>query len=221
MEISPIAHYHSEFKEKFGIPRQSGIIPDLKGTIVFEPSFRNPEYIRGLDGFDYIWLIWGFSTNKHQAVGSTVRPPRLGGNRRIGVFASRSPYRPTPIGLSSVKLEMIEYQSPHGNILHVRGGDLQDGTPIYDIKPYLEFTDSHSNIRNGYVDSIEWELLDVTFSEKAYQKYNEEKREEITRILEQNPRPHYQDNSEKEYKMQLGEEEIHFVIKGNVCLVLE
>ena len=221
MQIEPIAHYHCDFKEKFGIPRQSGIIPDIKGTIVFEPQFRDPEYLRGLDGFDYLWLIWGFSVNRHPSSGSTVRPPRLGGNRRIGVFASRSPYRPTPLGLSSVKLEFIEPTTATGNVLHVKGGDLLDNTPIYDIKPYLEFTDSHIHIKNGYVDTVEWELLEVRFSEKAYEKYSEEKRNEIARILEQDPRPHYQETPGKVYKMRFGEQEIHFTISGKECNIIE
>lgn len=221
MHITPIAHYHCDFREKFGIPRQSGIIPDIKGTIVFEPTFRNPEYVRGLDGFDYIWLIWGFSSNRRPSKGSTVRPPRLGGNRRIGVFASRSPYRPTPLGLSSVRLEFIESTLTTGIVLHVKGGDLQDKTPIYDIKPYFEFTDSHTNIRNGYVDTVGWELLNVKFSDKACQKYNSEQREKITKILEQDPRPHYHENPEKVYKMRLWNQEIQFTISGKECNIIE
>ena len=221
IQIHPIAHFQSDFKEKFGIPRQSCLIPEIDGTIIFEPAYRNPDYLRALDGFDYIWLIWGFSANKHEVSGSTVRPPRLGGNRRVGIFATRSPYRPNPIGLSSVKIHKIEQTSSYGNVIHVKGGDLLDGSPIYDIKPYIEFTDSHNNIRNGYVDTIDWNLLEVKFSVFANQKYNNSEKAYITKILEQDPRPHYHDNPEKVYKWSFKNYEVHFIIKDKECIVLE
>ncbi len=221
MEIHPIAHFHSDFNEKFGIPRQSCLIPEIDGTIIFTPAYRDPDYLRELEGFDYLWLIWGFSSNKHMVRGSTVRPPRLGGNRRVGIFASRSPYRPNPLGLSSVKIQKIEQTSNNGIVIHVKGGDLQNGTPIYDIKPYLEFTDSHTNIRNGYVDTEEWKKLEVIFSAEATQKYNSAEKVYISNILEQDPRPHYHNDPEKTYKMNLKNKEIHFMIKDGVCMVIE
>ncbi|MFR1111371.1 MAG: tRNA (N6-threonylcarbamoyladenosine(37)-N6)-methyltransferase TrmO, partial [Anaerotruncus colihominis] len=145
-----IAHIHSDFPTKFGIPRQSGLIHELKAAVVFEPEYRNPDALRGLEGYTYIWLIWQFSETARQGWSPTVRPPRLGGNTRMGVFASRSPFRPNPIGLSSVRLERIELQSPFGPILHVAGADLMDNTPIYDIKPYLPYVDSHPDAAGGF-----------------------------------------------------------------------
>ncbi len=174
MFIEPIARFRSPFKTKFGIPRQAGLVPELKGQIVFEPGFRSFDAVRGLEGFDYIWLIWGFSGNKAQrpesAFQATVRPPRLGGNERIGVFASRSPFRPNGLGLSSVRIESIEYDTkdpdgkPVGPVIHVLGADLMDGTPIYDIKPYVTYADSHPDASSGFVDDKEWEPLKVVFA---------------------------------------------------------
>lgn len=220
MLITPIATYHCIFTSKFGIPRQSGLIKDIHGQIVFEKDFRNPEFVRGLTDYDYLWLIWGFSENKHKISGSTVRPPRLGGNKRMGVFATRSPYRPNPLGLSSVRIDSVISQKDKGTIINVSGGDLMDGTPIYDIKPYLEFTDSHTNISNGFVDTIEWKKLDVIFENEAYQRYNECKRHLIRQILQEDPRPQYHDDTEKIYKLTLGDEDIQFKIIDTQCVVL-
>lgn len=220
MNLTTIAIFHSVFKSKFGIPRQSGIIPDLTGQIVFEPAYRNEEFTRGLDAYDFIWIIWGFSANRHQSVGTTVRPPRLGGNKRVGVFATRSPYRPNPIGLSSVRIHSFDYTQDKGIAINVQGADLLDGTPIYDIKPYIEFTDAHTNIRNGFVDKEEWKLLKVLFTKEALQRYNPEQQRLIQQILQQDPRPQYHDDPSRVYGISLNNEDIHFKIKGNECLVL-
>ena len=174
MFIEPVARFRSPFKTKFGIPRQAGLVPKLKGKIVFEPGFRCADAVRGLEGFDYIWLIWGFSGNKAQRpetpFQATVRPPRLGGNERIGVFASRSPFRPNGLGLSSVRIESIEYDAKDpdgktvGPVINVLGADLMDGTPIYDIKPYVTYADSHPDASSGFVDDKEWKPLKVVFA---------------------------------------------------------
>ncbi len=220
MEIHPIAYYHSIFTSNFGIPRQSGIIPDLKGQIVFEPEYRNDNYIRGLEEYDYLWLIWEFSANKHKAVGATVRPPRLGGNKRMGVFATRSPYRPNPLGLSSVKIHSFEHSASYGTVIHVLGGDLKANTPIYDIKPYIEFTDSHINVNNGFIDTNQWQTLSVRFTDEALSKYSADLQHIINEVLRNNPRPQYQDDKDKIYTITLGDENIHFKIVENDCYVL-
>ena len=221
MILKPIAYYKSELNNKFGVPRQSGIITELQGQIVFEPEYKNQNYIRGLEEFDFMWLIWGFSDNRHKLSGSTVRPPRLGGNRRVGVFASRSPYRPNPIGLSSVKINFFENTKNNGIIIHVLGADLINETPIFDIKPYLEFTDSHTHIRNGYVDSTTWPILKIVFSNIANTKYTNEEKNLITKILEQDPRPHYHDDPSKTYTMSIGNNDIHFKIEGDCCYIID
>ena len=163
MTISPIAHFHSPLTSKFGIPRQSGIADSLHGTIVFTPEYRNADALRGLEGFDFLWILWGFSENIHSAKHATVRPPRLGGNTRIGVFATRSPFRPNNIGLSSVRIADIQIATPDGPVIEVVGADLMDGTPIYDIKPYLPEFDSHPEAKAGFVNSNEWQPLEVKF----------------------------------------------------------
>ena len=161
MVISPIAYIHTEFSEKFGVPRQSGLACSLRGTIVFEPEYRNTEAVRGLDGFSHIWLIWGFSANRHNDWQSTVRPPRMGGNERMGVFATRSPYRPNQIGLSCVEIDHVDMECTDAPKIYVRGADLMDGTPIYDIKPYIEYADSHPEAVCGYVDNLQERRLEV------------------------------------------------------------
>lgn len=150
MEIEKIATFHSPFGSKFGIPKQSGIVPELRGEIVLEKAYRNPDALRGIEDFDYLWLVWGFSANRHAPTSLTVRPPRLGGNERVGVFASRSPFRPNGLGLSSVRLDRVEWDTPRGPVLHVLGADLMDGTPVYDIKPYVTYADSHPEARSGF-----------------------------------------------------------------------
>ena len=167
MKLSPIAYIHTEFSEKFGVPRQSGLAGSLCGTVVFEPGYRSPEALRGLDGFSHLWLIWGFSANRHGEWQPTVRPPRLGGNERMGVFATRSPYRPNPLGLSCVEIERIDMDAA---TIYVRGADLMDGTPIYDIKPYIRYADSRPDAVCGYVDRLEERHLDVMLPESEKSK---------------------------------------------------
>ena len=216
-----IAKIHSEFPTKFGIPRQSGIIESLKGTIVFEPEYRNPEAVRGLEEFSHIWLIWEFSEAKRDTWSPTVRPPRLGGNVRKGVFATRSPFRPNPIGLSSVKLEKIEMDPRLGPVLHVSGADLMDGTPIYDIKPYIVYTDSHPEAVSGFADKPAEYLLEVDFPEKLLQQVPEAQRESLLAVLAHDPRPQYQDDPERVYGMAFGELEVKFKVKELLLTVID
>ena len=166
MNIHPIAYFRSPFSSKFGIPKQSGLVEELEGRIVFAPEYRNADYIRGLQGFDYIWLIWEFSDNRHPSKSPVVRPPVLGGNERVGVFATRSPFRPNALGLSSVRIQRIELDSTSGPVIHVLGADLMDGTPIYDIKPYIVYADCHPDARSGFVDSRSWPKLEVVIPEE-------------------------------------------------------
>jgi len=221
MEITPIATFHSPFKEKFGIPRQSGIVSGLEGSIVLEPQFRNLDSVRGLDEFDYIWLIWEFSANKHSATSPTVRPPRLGGNTRIGVFASRSPYRYNRLGLSAVKLEQVELNTLQGPVIHVSGADLMDGTPIYDIKPYVAYADAYPEARSGFVDNNEWQLLDVEIADEVARHFSPHQLEALRHTLSLDPRPHYHDDKTKVYGMRFADYDIHFIVDGNKLKVIE
>ena len=216
-----IAYIYTEFPTKFGIPRQSGIIETLRGTIVFEPEYRNPDAVRGLEEFSHLWLIWEFSEAKRDTWSPTVRPPRLGGNTRKGVFATRSPFRPNPIGLSSVKLEKIEMNPKLGPVLHVAGADLMDGTPIYDIKPYIVYTDSHPEAVSGFAEKPAEYLLDVDFLEDLLQKVPENQRENLTEVLAHDPRPQYQDDPERIYGMAFGNLEVKFQVDGKHLTVLE
>ena len=219
--LQVIAHIHTEFPTKFGIPRQSGIIESLRGTIVFEPEYRNPEAVRGLEDFSHIWLIWKFSEAVRDSWSPTVRPPRLGGNVRKGVFATRSPFRPNPIGLSSVKLEKVEIDPKLGPVLHVSGADLMDGTPIYDIKPYIAYTDSHPEAISGFASKPAEYLLEVDFPEELLQKVPEDQRESLIAVLAHDPRPQYQDDPERVYGMAFGNLEIKFKVKNLQLIVLE
>ncbi|MBR5118548.1 MAG: tRNA (N6-threonylcarbamoyladenosine(37)-N6)-methyltransferase TrmO [Muribaculaceae bacterium] len=221
MEITPIATFHSPFKEKFGIPRQSGIVSALEGTIVFEPQFRNPDSVRELDEFDYIWLIWEFSANKHAATSPTVRPPRLGGNTRIGVFATRSPYRHNRLGLSAVKLERVEFNTPQGPVIHVSGADLMDGTPIYDIKPYIAYADAYPEARCGFVDKNDWQQLDVEIPDEVAQHFTPQQLEALRHTLALDPRPHYHDDPTKVYGMRFAHYNIHFSVDGKKLKVID
>ena len=221
MEIKPIAFFKSPFAEKFGIPRQAGLSPSVKGSIVFEPEYRNQEAVRGLEGFDYIWLIWGFSANKPRTAPadktrfqSTVRPPRLGGNERVGVFASRSPFRPNSLGLSAVKVESIG----EGPVIHVLGADLMAGTPIYDIKPYVTYADSHPDARSGFVDGSRWELLEGLFPVDRFTVGLDI--EALREVLAQEPRPRYQEDPEKVYGMDFGGFQVHFRVEEGIVHVL-
>ena len=211
MELRPIAHIRNSFKEKFGIPRQSGL-SDIISEIVFEKEFRDANALRGLEGFSHIWLIWGFSANKDESsFRPTVRPPRLGGNERAGVFATRSPFRPNPIGLSSVALEDI-LQTEEGPVLKIRGADLMDGTPIYDIKPYLREFDCHPDARSGFVDDREFETLEVVFPQELLDKIPEQDRMALVQALKQDPRPQYQDDPDRVYGMLFGNQNIRFSV---------
>ncbi|MCR4848571.1 MAG: tRNA (N6-threonylcarbamoyladenosine(37)-N6)-methyltransferase TrmO [Bacteroidales bacterium] len=221
MILQVIAHIHTEFPTKFGIPRQSGIIESLQGTIVFEPEYRNPEAVRGLEEFSHLWLIWEFSEAKRESWSPTVRPPRLGGNVRKGVFATRSPFRPNPIGLSSVKLEKAEIDPKLGPVLHVSGADLMNGTPIYDIKPYIVYTDSHPDAVSGFADKPAEYLLDVDFPEELLAQVPETQRESLIAVLTHDPRPQYQDDPERVYGMAFGNLEIKFKVDGMQLIVLE
>ena len=208
MTLEPIAFFTSPFASKFGIPRQSGLVPDLKGEIHFTEKYRRSEAVRGLEGFDYVWLIWEFSANRRDpdaAWQPTVRPPRLGGNARLGVFATRSPFRPNPLGLSSVRIGRIDYDCADAPVIHVLGADLMDGTPIYDIKPYIPYADSHPEASGGFTDSDEWVPMKVlipdTIRTDLEIRLGEEGLETLTGILALDPRPRYQDNPGRIYGM--------------------
>ena len=216
-----IAHIHTEFPTKFGIPRQSGIIETLHGTVIFEPEYRNAEAVRGLDEFSHLWLLWEFSEAKRDTWSPTVRPPRLGGNVRKGVFATRSPFRPNPIGLSSVQLEKIEMDAKLGPVLHVSGADLMDGTPIYDIKPYITYTDSHPEAVCGFAGKPAEYLLEVVFPEELRLGIPEKQQESLTAILAHDPRPQYQDDPNRVYGIAFGDYEVKFRVDGDKVIVME
>lgn len=219
--MKTIARIHNDFSEKFGIPRQSGIIPSLKATIVFEPEFRNADAVRGLEKFSHIWLLWEFSEAVRSEWSPTVRPPRLGGNQRMGVFATRSPFRPNPIGLSCVKLEEIIFKGENAPVLCVSGADLLDGTPIYDIKPYLPYTDSHPEATGGFTDEISKKPLEVNCPETLMNLIPHQHRQAITDILAQDPRPSYQHDPERIYGMEYAEIEIRFSVNGNILTITD
>lgn len=223
MEIKPVADYHGPLTTKFGIPRQSGLI-DLPGEIVFRPAFRSPDAVRGLEGFDRIWLIWEFSDNPDaKTFQATVRPPRLGGNTALGVFATRSPFRPNRLGLSCVELVRID---PEGPILHVKGADLMDGTPIYDIKPYVPYADAFPEARGGFTDTAAWEPLQVDFSPAALEVLAAQPDPDVLRtrleqVLAQDPRPRFHHDPDRLYGMPFGPFDIRFQVKGKVLSVVE
>lgn len=217
--IQTIARIRSDFPDKFGIPRQSGLLKDLKSWVVFEPEFRNEEALRGIEGFSHLWLVWIFSENIREKFKATVRPPRLGGNRRMGIFATRSSYRPNPIALSAVKLEGIE-KSSGGIALVVSGADLMDGTPIVDIKPYLPYADSIPDATGGFTDKLKVKWLKVDFPREELEKIPEEKRSALIRILASDPRPAYQKDSGRVYGFQFSRHEIKFKVDGGTLRVL-
>lgn len=221
LTLRPIARIHTDFSTKFGVPRQSGLCPALTAQIVFEEEYRRAEAVRGLEQFSHIWLIWGFSRSVREEWSPTVRPPRLGGNRRIGVFATRSPNRPNALALSSVKLEKIETETPLGPVLTVSGADLTDGTPIYDIKPYLPFTDSHPDAAGGYTDYTRAHALNVTFADRVLDKVPPEKREALFQILAQDPRPSYQDDPERIYGVEFAGQDVRFRVSGGALTVID
>lgn len=221
MEIAPIAHIRSDFKEKFGIPRQSGLVPSLRAEVVFAPPYRVPEALRGLEGFSHIWLIWEFSQARREAWSPTVRPPRLGGSRRMGVFATRSPFRPNALGLSVVRLEAVEPDTPRGPVLHVSGADLLDGTPIYDVKPYLPYADAIPEASGGFTDRTPRSLLAVECPPALLERVPPEKREALLAVLAQDPRPSYQDDPDRAYGMAFAELEVRFTVEGGKLRVVE
>ncbi len=221
LSLKIIARIRTDFPTKFGIPRQSGLVESLKGVIVFEPEYRNPDTLRGLEGFSHIWLIWQFSESLRDNWSATVRPPRLGGNTRAGVFATRSPFRPNPLGLSSVKLDGIEFDPDLGSVLHVSGVDLMDNTPIYDIKPYLPFIDSHPAAVGGFADSFKDYALAVEFPEQWIQLIPEEKREALLGVLANDPRPSYQNDPERIYGFEFLDFDIRFMVRDTVLAVCE
>ncbi|NLZ82889.1 MAG: tRNA (N6-threonylcarbamoyladenosine(37)-N6)-methyltransferase TrmO [Clostridiales bacterium] len=220
-QMKYIGRIHTDFPSKFGIPRQSGLVKSLKGIIVFEEEFRNPDALRGLKGFSHIWIIWEFSKAVRETWSPMVKPPRLGGNTRMGVFATRSPYRPNPIGLSSVKLDSIEIHPDLGPILHVSGADIMDDTPIYDIKPYLSYSDCHPEAMGGYVDNLDEFQLKVNFPDHWIKLIPYDKREALIDTLSHDPRPSYQNDSDRIYGLYFGEFDVRFTVSEDVLTVCE
>lgn len=223
MEMKMIGRIHTDFVTKFGVPRQSGLVPELMGKIVLEPEYRNPDAFRGLEEFSHLWLVWEFSEAVRPEWSPTVRPPRLGGNRRVGVFATRSPFRPNPIGLSCVKLEQIDLRDSRKPVIWVSGVDMMDGTPIYDIKPYLPYADSHPGAKGGFTDGTEVQRVKVEFPEElvAASEISGEKLQALRGVLEQDPRPRYQKDPERIYGMSFGEYEVKFTVQENVLRVVD
>lgn len=218
MEIRPIAYISTDFKEKFGIPRQSGRVPALEGKIVFVPEFRDPEALRGIEDFSHLWLLFDFSEAHRENWSPTVRPPRLGGNKRVGVFASRSPFRPNSIGLSCVKFERVEKTKTDGTVLIVSGVDLLDGTPIYDIKPYLPYADAHPDANGGYGEENRDHRLQVDFPQELLQILPFDKRQAAIDCLADDPRPSYQ-TEPNDYHMLFADFDIHFTVSGDLLTV--
>jgi tRNA-Thr(GGU) m(6)t(6)A37 methyltransferase TsaA len=220
-----IAKIHTDFRTKFGIPRQSGLVKNLKGRIVFEPEFRNAEALRGLEGFSYIWLLWDFSEahRDDKSWSPTVRPPRLGGNQRMGVWATRSPFRPNNIGLSSVRISKIDLHTPEGPVIEVEGVDLMDGTPILDIKPYLPFTDSHPDAKGGFAEeqNKKTEPLGVEIPSDIARLFDTERLEALRGVLAADPRPHYQEAPERTYALEFASYEVKFQVREGKAIVTE
>ena len=221
MEIRPIAHIRTEFPEKFGIPRQSGLAGRLTGKIVFEEEFRNIDAFRGLEDFSHLWLIWEFSANRHTGWQPTVRPPRLGGNTHMGVFATRSPFRPNNLGLSSVKLLGVEQTKEYGTVLHVAGADLMDGTPIFDIKPYIPYGDAHPDAKGGFTDHADDFLLEVHFPDDLLDRLPLNKQSAAIGVLSHDPRPSYQKQADRIYGLAFAGFDIHFKVTEHTLTVLD
>ena len=221
MELKPIAHMRSDFSEKFGIPRQSGLVQELKSSIIFEKEYAIAEAFRGLEEYSHIWIIWGFSKNEGKPWSPTVRPPRLGGNTRRGVFATRSPFRPNGLGLSCVKMDHIEFTSDNGPVLHVSGADLLDGTPIYDIKPYLSITDCHPDAVCGFAAKTASYSLQVEFPEKLAGIFPEEQQKALLGVLAQDPRPSYQHDPKRVYVMGFAGYDVTFRVDGDTLTVCD
>lgn len=221
MNIEPIAYFHSPFHSKFGIPKQSGLVEELEGSIVFCPEYRNADALRGLDEFDYLWLIWGFSANKHAATSLVVRPPLLGGNEKMGVFATRSPFRPNAMGLSSVRISRIETDTTRGPVITVVGADLMDGTPIYDIKPYIPYADSHPEAKGGFTDTHAICRLTVVIPDCFHHLFRQSQLQALYKVLELDPRPHYHKSGQKEYGMPYMDYDVHFTVNDGVLTVTD
>lgn len=221
MNIEPIAYFHSPFHSKFGIPKQSGLVEELEGSIVFCPEYRNADALRGLDEFDYLWLIWGFSANKHAATSLVVRPPLLGGNEKMGVFATRSPFRPNALGLSSVRISRIETDTTRGPVITVVGADLMDGTPIYDIKPYIPYADSHPEAKGGFTDTHAICRLIVEIPDCFHHLFSQSQLQALHKVLELDPRPHYHKSGQKEYGMPYMDYDVHFTVNDGVLTVTD
>ena len=223
MEIKPIAHIRTEFPEKFGVPRQSGLAKGLRGRIIFEPEYRNPDALRGLEGFSHIWLIWEFSANRTARDWQpTVRPPRLGGNTHLGVFATRSPFRPNPLGLSCVEIDGIDLFTEEGPVITVKGADLMDGTPIYDIKPYIRYADSRQQAVCGYVDTLEERSLKVVFPSELSEKIEDTSIiPSLVETLRLDPRPSYHDDPERVYGLSFAGLNVKFRVNGPVLTVVD
>lgn len=219
-EINIIAHIHSDFSSKFGIPRQSGLVDELEATIIFEPEYRNPDALRGIEKYSHLWILWQFSECMGKEWTPTVRPPRLGGNKRMGVFATRSPFRPNPIGLSSVRLLGVDKTEKYGLILRVAGADLLDGTPIYDIKPYLPYVDSHPEASNGFALNEKEGRLSVEFPDELLKKIPSEKQAALIAVLAQDPRPAYQDDPERIYGIEFAGFDVRFTVSQSALKVI-
>lgn len=221
MQIEPIATFRSPFPSKFGIPKQSGLVPSLRGRVVFQPKYRNPDALRGLDGFDYVWLIWGFSANPHAAASPVVRPPVLGGNERVGVFATRSPFRPNGMGLSSVRIESIEETLAEGMVINVLGADLMDGTPVYDIKPYIAYADSHPDARCGFAGTRrQGKRLRVSVPSEIERQLPQDRLRQLKEVLSLDPRPSYHNDPTKTYGMPFYDRDVHFRVDGETVFVI-
>ena len=219
--LKVIARIHTDFQEKFGIPRQSGLVDELRSVIVFEPEYRSAEALRGLDGFSHLWLIWEFSKALRESWSPTVRPPRLGGNERLGVFATRSPYRPNPIGLSCVRLIGIRQQAPYGTVIDVAGADLMDGTPIFDIKPYLPYADCHPEASGGFASDSPSRRLTVSDPKKLLSTFQKEKIEALIKVLEIDPRPSYQNDPDRTYGMRFSGKNVRFQVLDNTLIITD
>ena len=220
--LDVIAHIRTDFSSKFGIPRQSGLVDALKGDIVFTEKYRDASALRGIEGYSHLWLIWQFSESVTERFSPTVKPPRLGGNRRMGVFATRSPFRPNPLGLSCVRLEGLERSTPDGPVLHVAGADLLNGTPIYDIKPYLPYVDSHPEATGGFTETIDYARLSVDFPDALLSRIPGDKREALIEVLAQDPRPGYRhEGDERRYGIEFAGYDVRFLVEGDALKVVE
>ena len=220
LTLEPVAHIHSDFPTKFGIPRQSGLVEELTATVVFAPDYRDPEALRGIEGFSHLWLIWEFSKARQEGWSPTVRPPRLGGNARMGVFATRSPFRPNGLGLSAVELERVALDEPDSPVLYVRGADMVSGTPILDIKPYLSYADSYPDASGGFTGGDAGEMLTVDFPPELLARFGRGQRHGLISALAADPRPRYQDDPERVYGMTYGGRNVRFTVSDGTVHVI-